>query len=110
MSSEATGHSHGRGDGGAGAGVGLLLALAGGASLAAGAALRGRPLVGRLAAVGLGAQLAGLGWDVVSHVQAGEAVHLLENGGHWTAMAGLVVTAAAAGLLLRAPTVNRNEA
>ena len=98
----ADGHGHGAGEG-AGAGVGLVLALAGGAALASGAAARRRMLAGRLAAVGVGAQLAGLGWDVVTHAQAGEGVHLLENGGHWTAMAGLAATACAAVLLLRRP-------
>lgn len=110
---EAAAHGHGEesaggdehglghgGGGGAGAGVGLLLALAGGAALAAGIGARGRILAGRLAAGGLAAQLAGLGWDVVTHAQAGEGVHLLENGGHWLAMAGLMVTAVAAALLL----------
>ena len=97
----AEGHAHA--GGGAGAGVGLLLALAGGAALTAGATARRRLLAGRLAAAGLGAQLAGLGWDVVTHAQAGEGVHLLENGGHWTAMVGLAATAAAALLLLRSP-------
>ncbi|HEX7165593.1 MAG TPA: hypothetical protein VF230_01300 [Acidimicrobiales bacterium] len=97
------GHAHGGGGAGAGAGVGLLLALAGGAALAGGVAARGRPPAGRLAAGGLGAQLAGLGWDVVTHAQAGEGVHLLENGGHWVTMLGLVVTGAAAAMLLRVP-------
>jgi hypothetical protein len=93
-------HAH---DGGAGAGVGLLLAIAGGAALAVGAAATRRPFAGRLAAVGLGTQLGGLAWDVVSHAQAGEGVHLLENAGHWTAMIGLGITGTAAILLLRGP-------
>lgn len=96
-------HDHGGGGagGGAGAGVGLALALAGGAALAVGAVAARRPLGGRLAAIGVGSQLGGLGWDVISHAQAGEGVHLLENAGHWTAMIGLAVTLAAAALLLR---------
>ena len=99
------GAGHGHGAGGAGAGVGLLLAVGGGAALAAGAAARRRPLAGRLAAVGVGAQLAGLGWDVVTHAHAGEGVHLLENGGHWVAMVGLAVAGAAAAVLLLRPPV-----
>jgi len=102
-SAAPAGHSHAAG--GAGAGLGLLLALAGGAAFAAGATARRRLLAGRLAAAGLGAQLAGLGWDVVTHAQAGEGVHPLENGGHWAAMIGLAVTAAAAAMLLRSPVV-----
>lgn len=110
LAAARTGHAHGSDGAGADAGVGLLLALGGGAALAAGAAARRRILAGRLAAAGLGAQLAGLGWDVVTHAQAGEGIHLLENGGHWTAMAGLAVTATAAALLLRTPTTTNPSA
>lgn len=99
----ASANSHGHTAGGAGAGVGVALVLAGGAALALGAAAVRRPLGGRLAAAGLGAQLGGLGWDVISHAQAGEGVDLLENAGHWMAMVGLAVTAAAAVVLLRQP-------
>ncbi|MFZ6005292.1 MAG: hypothetical protein ACOYXM_15310 [Actinomycetota bacterium] len=108
LAADRAGHTHGRG--GAGAAVGLLLALGGGAALAMGAAARRRMLAGRLAAAGLGAQLAGLGWDVVTHAQTGEGVHLLENGGHWTATVGLAVTATAAALLLRTPATTNPPA
>ena len=96
------GHAHTRGttSSGAAVGVGLLLALGGGAALAAGAMAWRRPLAGRLAAAGVGAQLAGLGWDVVTHARAGEGIHLLENGGHWVALLGLAATGIAAVALL----------
>ena len=102
--------AHHRADGGgASATTGLLLGLAGGAAVAMGVSARRRSLGGRLVLAGLGVQLAGLGWDVITHAEAGEAVHLLENGGHWLALGGLIATALAAAVLLRKPLATPTE-
>ena len=100
----AAAHRHSSG-GGADATTGLALGLAGGVALAMGVSARRRGLGARLVLAGLGVQLAGLGWDVVSHAETGQRVHLLENGGHWLAFGGLIATALAAVLVLRTPAV-----
>lgn len=97
---------HGHGGDGAPAGLGLLLALVGGGAIAGGVASWRRSLLPRLTIAAAGIQLAGLGWDVITHAGADEGVHLLENGGHWVAMGGLVGTLAVAIYFLREPEVS----
>lgn len=95
--------AHGFDGGGVNGAAGLLLALAGGAALSAGALARRRGSAARVVVAALGIQLAGLAWDVIAHAQAGEPLDLLENAGHWLALAGLVAAAGAAIVLLRSP-------
>ncbi|HEX2040785.1 MAG TPA: hypothetical protein VHF47_13760 [Acidimicrobiales bacterium] len=76
--------------------VALALAAAGGGALATGAVGARRKLLLSLVLAGVGLQLVGLAWDVVAHARDGEAVHLLENPGHWLAASGLILVGAAA--------------
>jgi hypothetical protein len=101
----AIGAAHAHNPGGGGTGTAVLLALVGGLALGGGAVASRRPVAARVVAVGLGVQLLGLAWDVVIHADAGEGVHLLENEGHWLALAGIIVVGGATGaaLLARRP-------
>jgi hypothetical protein len=77
--------------------VALTLAVIGGGALATGVFGAHRGLLLALVLAGVGLQLVGLAWDVVAHARDGEAVHLLENPGHWLAAGGLVLVGVAAG-------------
>lgn len=101
LAAGASAHTHRTGQ--ASALGGTLLIAAGALGVAGAVAARRRVLVGRVALAGVGAQVIGLGWDVIAHARDGEGVHLLENGGHWTVLVGLLVTAVAAATLVRLP-------
>ena len=97
----AAGHRHTTGT--ASSTSGYLLVLLAAVALAAGVLPVRRPTAGRALMAAFALQLGGLGWDVLVHAREGEAVHLLENSGHWLAIVGLAATGVVGAALLWRP-------
>lgn len=67
-------------------------------------------VAGRLVTGGVGLQVAGLGWDALSHARRGEPIGLLENTGHIVSLIGLAVVTLTALVVLIPQGLRRRAA